>query len=188
MQNEAQEKPTSEDLPCGGRRQFLASLLGVSAAAAAAIPLINVLICPPPDKIAEGLNDWQTILKPAQLTSDSLAEIDKPTRVIINIQNADRWHLSQTEVTLYVTRKDKSENGFQVFSGICPHAGCAVDYQKKENRFFCPCHDGVFDLEGKVLDGPPPRGLDPIEFRVTDKGLEVKFTRYRLNTSERQKV
>jgi Rieske Fe-S protein len=33
-------------------------------------------------------------------------------------------------------------------------------------RFRCPCHGGVFDAEGNVVEGPPPRPLDRVEVRV----------------------
>ena len=33
-------------------------------------------------------------------------------------------------------------------------------YEKPaENRIFCACHDGVYDTDGRVLSGPPPRPL-----------------------------
>jgi Rieske Fe-S protein len=38
--------------------------------------------------------------------------------------------------------------------------------------FLCPCHDASFDVEGAVLDGPPPRPLDRYaEHRVTEDGI-----------------
>lgn len=63
--------------------------------------------------------------------------------------------------TLYLV---KTEEGYKVFSGICTHLGCKVKWESYNNRFFCPCHKGVFAAGGEVLAGPPPRPLD--EFRV----------------------
>jgi nitrite reductase/ring-hydroxylating ferredoxin subunit len=40
-------------------------------------------------------------------------------------------------------------------SNICPHLGCKVHYQANEKRFFCPCHNGEFDLQGNPTAGPP---------------------------------
>jgi len=50
--------------------------------------------------------------------------------------------------------------GLKVFSGVCPHLGCKVKWEPYRNRFYCPCHKGVFDADGRVVDGPPPRPLD----------------------------
>lgn len=55
--------------------------------------------------------------------------------------------------------------GFKVYSGICTHLGCLVKWEENKNRFYCPCHKGIFASDGKVLSGPPPRPLD--EYKVT---------------------
>ncbi len=54
--------------------------------------------------------------------------------------------------------------GYKVFSGVCTHLGCKVKWQAHNDRFYCPCHQGVFAASGEVRSGPPPRPLD--EFRV----------------------
>ncbi len=44
---------------------------------------------------------------------------------------------------------------FLALSSVCPHLGCQVHWQGAQNRFFCPCHNGVFDPTGKAMEGPP---------------------------------
>ncbi len=44
---------------------------------------------------------------------------------------------------------------FIALSSVCPHLGCNVHWQSLEDRFFCPCHNGTFDPEGKATGGPP---------------------------------
>ena len=44
---------------------------------------------------------------------------------------------------------------FIALSSVCPHLGCRVHWESHNNRFFCPCHNGVFDPEGKPVSGPP---------------------------------
>ncbi|MEZ6049410.1 MAG: ubiquinol-cytochrome c reductase iron-sulfur subunit [Planctomycetaceae bacterium] len=46
-------------------------------------------------------------------------------------------------------------NEFLALSSICPHLGCRVHWEGQNNRFFCPCHNGVFDPQGKPVSGPP---------------------------------
>ncbi len=60
------------------------------------------------------------------------------------------------------------EDGFKVYSGICTHLGCIIKWEENKNRFYCPCHKGIFDKAGKVIGGPPPRPLD--EFTVEMDG------------------
>ena len=53
----------------------------------------------------------------------------------------------------------QTDNGtvddFVALSRVCPHLGCLVHWQQLNNRFFCPCHNGVFNPQGKAISGPP---------------------------------
>jgi Rieske Fe-S protein len=44
---------------------------------------------------------------------------------------------------------------FLALSSVCPHLGCQVHWEQQNNRFFCPCHNGVFTPEGTGIGGPP---------------------------------
>lgn len=44
---------------------------------------------------------------------------------------------------------------FLALSSTCPHLGCQVHWESQNQRFFCPCHNGAFDPEGKATAGPP---------------------------------
>jgi len=48
-----------------------------------------------------------------------------------------------------------SAEDFVALSSTCPHLGCQVHWQAGEKRFFCPCHNGTFDPEGRATAGPP---------------------------------
>ncbi len=51
------------------------------------------------------------------------------------------------------------------FNAICPHQGCRV--LPKETDLECPCHQSRFDsTTGELLDGPAPRGLDPVAVEI----------------------
>ena len=41
----------------------------------------------------------------------------------------------------------------------CTHEGCTVQYVPGDSVVWCACHNGRFDVEGRVLSGPPPRPL-----------------------------
>lgn len=62
-----------------------------------------------------------------------------------------------------VNRPDK---GFIAFSRVCTHLGCLVDYNEKKHVFLCPCHAGIFDIEGNVVSGPPPKALNSLPLRI----------------------
>lgn len=56
----------------------------------------------------------------------------------------------------------------RAFNAVCTHLDCTVKYRPNQQDIFCPCHDGVYDLNGKNISGPPPRPLE--EFKVTLRG------------------
>jgi Rieske Fe-S protein len=43
----------------------------------------------------------------------------------------------------------------RAFNSTCPHLGCRVHWESDRKRFFCPCHNGVFDENGVAIEGPP---------------------------------
>ena len=53
---------------------------------------------------------------------------------------------------------------FRAFAGTCTHLDCIVEFHKQPGRIWCNCHNGEYDLNGRVVAGPPPRPLAP--FRV----------------------
>src|SRR5262245_40215119 len=71
------------------------------------------------------------------------------------------------------------ENHFVAFRQKCTHLSCAVVPEPEKKRFFCPCHNGSFDLEtGKPLAGPPRRPLPRIRLEIVNDviyaaGVEV---------------
>lgn len=68
-----------------------------------------------------------------------------------------------------------SENDWRAFSGTCTHLNCTVQYQSAGQQIWCACHNGLYDLNGKVISGPPPRPLE--EYQVRLRGREVIVAR-----------
>jgi cytochrome b6-f complex iron-sulfur subunit len=64
-----------------------------------------------------------------------------------------------------------SKSGYAAFSLVCPHLGCLVTWEGERNQFLCPCHGAIFDEDGNVIAGPPPRGLEPL--KIEEKEMEV---------------
>jgi Rieske Fe-S protein len=62
---------------------------------------------------------------------------------------------------------------FVVFSGKCPHLGCAYRWREAKGVFFCPCHVSIFSLNGEVVSGPVPRALDQMPVRIQEGRLEI---------------
>jgi len=64
-----------------------------------------------------------------------------------------------------------SPQGLYAISAVCPHLGCIVGRQ--EDGYFCPCHGSRFDVQGKVIGGPAPRGLVYLEMSISPDGKLV---------------
>ncbi|MDH4162913.1 MAG: Rieske (2Fe-2S) protein [Nitrospirota bacterium] len=59
-----------------------------------------------------------------------------------------------------------SPEGLTVFSAVCSHLGCLVNYHKDKREFICPCHGGKYDLNGRNIAGPPPAPLTKLPVKV----------------------
>jgi Rieske Fe-S protein len=68
-----------------------------------------------------------------------------------------------------------SETEWKAYSGICTHLNCTVQFKDNTRQIWCACHNGLYDLNGKVVSGPPPRPLE--EFTVRVRGDEVIISR-----------
>jgi menaquinol-cytochrome c reductase iron-sulfur subunit len=84
--------------------------------------------------------------------------VGKPEEVVFRRTRVDGWRVLNEKSTAWVVRKD--DRNVVAFTPQCTHLGCAYHWDEKENNFFCPCHNSVFTIDGKVLNGPAPRPLD----------------------------
>src|ERR1019366_3203195 len=68
-----------------------------------------------------------------------------------------------------------SESEWKAFSAVCTHLNCTVQYQESSRQIWCACHNGTYDLTGRVVSGPPPKPLE--EFVVRVRGDELVISR-----------
>jgi cytochrome b6-f complex iron-sulfur subunit len=65
----------------------------------------------------------------------------------------------------------KSALGYVAFTAVCTHLNCTVQYRSDLKHIWCACHNGHYDLNGKVISGPPPSPL--AQYNVSIKGEEI---------------
>ncbi|MGE3841886.1 MAG: ubiquinol-cytochrome c reductase iron-sulfur subunit [Vicinamibacterales bacterium] len=64
----------------------------------------------------------------------------------------------------------------RAFSAVCTHLGCIVQAQPgPHHALYCACHGGMFDAEGAVVGGPPPRPLTRYPIEVRDGNVVVRL-------------
>ncbi len=59
----------------------------------------------------------------------------------------------------------------RAFSAVCTHLNCTVQYRPDLSHIWCACHNGHYDLNGKNIQGPPPRPLEA--FTVNARGNQI---------------
>lgn len=70
-----------------------------------------------------------------------------------------------------------NDGAYRALSATCTHLGCIVQYRSDLHEIWCPCHNGIYDLNGRNVSGPPPRPLDAFDVHV--RGDEIVVSRKR---------
>jgi Rieske Fe-S protein len=87
---------------------------------------------------------------------------------------------------------NKATVPYVAYSGKCPHLGCGYKWRSHRVRgqlFLCPCHLSLYDVAGKVLDGPAPRPLDLLPIKVSAAGdIEVIDIEYKAGKKEQVRI
>ena len=150
-----------------GRRQFMSWVTGAISAIIGfglGIPAIAYIVGPSLKK--EETQSW------INLGSTSKVELGTPSLFKAKIQRQTGWIVNEEQISVFVL----TENGrdFQAMSNICTHLGCRIRWIDDREEFFCPCHNGVFDKDGRIVSGPVPRPLDRFETKVENGQLFVR--------------
>ena len=104
-----------------------------------------------------------------RLGSTSKVELGTPTLFKAKVERQTGWIVDEEQLSVYIL----TENGrdFIGMSKICTHLGCRVRWFSDRQQFYCPCHNGVYDKQGNVVSGPPPRPLDRYELKIDNEQI-----------------
>jgi Rieske Fe-S protein len=142
------------DVPVGpglahfDRRTFLDALLTVgfvSTAAAIAYPVARFMV---PPEAGEPSTNSVVAGKASALNPNSGLIFPFGSKPAIVIRTAD--------------------GELRAFTAVCTHLECTVQYKPDTAQIWCACHNGLYDLSGNVVSGPPPRPLE--QFTVNLRG------------------
>ena len=135
------------------RRGWIAWLLQGGFAASLASFLYPVLRYVNPPTVTEAPVNEVTAGKAADLTPNSGKIIRFGSRPVLLVRTG--------------------ESEWRAFDGTCTHLNCTVQYQQEGRQIWCACHNGFYDLNGKVLSGPPPRALAQYEVHVRGEDVVI---------------
>ena len=137
------------------RRQLLDYLLGTSAFATLAAILYPIFKFMVPPQVIEAQQNSVVAAKMNEIPPNSgkIFKFGSKPGILIRTEKGD----------------------LKAFSASCTHLDCIVQYQPDKRDILCACHNGIYDLTGKNVSGPPPRPLE--EFTVNVKGDDIIVTR-----------
>ena len=100
------------------------------------------------------------------------------------LTSSEDAYLNETEMhNVWIVKY--SDDNITAFSPICPHLGCSYGWDPPSNHFKCPCHGSVWDINGKVLAGPSPRGLDTLPIKIKDDIIYVEWERFQIGEAKK---
>ncbi len=67
------------------------------------------------------------------------------------------------------------EREYRALAATCTHLDCTVQYRDDLRQVWCACHNGLYDLNGRNISGPPPRPLEAYDVHV--QGGEIVVSR-----------
>ena len=68
----------------------------------------------------------------------------------------------------------KKETGeFCAFAATCTHLDCIVQYRKDSKQILCACHNGIYDLKGRNVSGPPPKPLEEFDVKILNDEIII---------------
>lgn len=135
-----------------GRRKFVNWFLGTTVGALAASIMFPVF----------------RFLSPPQVPEATTNQVEAgPANEAIFLANGFKIVRFGQEPVIVVRI---AEGEFRAFAATCTHLDCIVTYQQDRSRIFCNCHNGIYDLHGRNVGGPPPKPLEAYEVNLVPQG------------------
>lgn len=154
------------------RRRFLkiaSHAIGGTLAAGVVAPVVGLAIHPWMKETVYGTEDFINIGKVDEFP------VGVPKKMTITSSKMDAWNIFEGLVmgSVWVIRRE--DNSLNVFSTNCPHLGCGINWGEDVKQFLCPCHEGIFDIDGKTISGPSPRDMYSYETKIENDTVLVNY-------------
>ncbi len=111
----------------------------------------------------------ETWLKAGAL--DALPE-NQPVPVTLRITRQDGYSQVVDRTVVFLVRT--GDQDVRALHSTCTHLGCRTSYDRRSKRILCPCHGGIFDVQGNVIGGPPPSPLQTLTTRIENGQVLVQ--------------
>ncbi len=176
------ENNDNNDKKLSRRNFFKAATIGIGTAITFLLgyPLIDSIV----SKGKVFADKVYSKLVPIRNIPNSFSPVKKPSKFNFTKTDRDAYIKTIKQEDVWVVKKSSSE--LTTFSPICPHLGCRYNWNQERELFICPCHNSIFTIEGKVVSGPAPRGLDTLPTEVkSDDMLYVLYERFEVGIPQK---
>lgn len=147
------------------RRDFMkitTGTIGGLIATATGIPAVAYMVSPALREDQAG--------KPVTIGKLQDIPIGKPYPFSFTITKVNGWERTAASYGGFVVRRSEDPADLLVLSSRCTHLSCRVNWNDESQGFLCPCHDAMFDIDGKVVSGPPPEPLGHFDYEIDTEG------------------
>jgi Rieske Fe-S protein len=136
------------------RRRFVNLLLGTGLLASAASFLYPILRYLVPPKLPDLGSDAVLAAKVSEMKPNTAKTFRFGSRPGLLVETAP--------------------GEYHAMSATCTHLGCTVQYRSDLHEIWCACHNGMYDLNGRNVSGPPPRPLEVFDVQVRGEDIFVR--------------
>ena len=179
------------------RGQFLAmGLMGSAMGAVLTIPPLVYFLSPSIKTVAFGKSDvpddWVELTSVYDVPEEDVMEIrakftqkqsyksgelstkpgDIVNGVLVSWRDGELPDVVKGKTGGTLGESDVEELGkkLNVMSNACVHLGCPVRWIADRGQVLCPCHGGIYSINGTHIGGPPPHGLWRYRFQIREDG------------------
>ena len=112
-------------------------------------------------------------LVPPTSAESSVASVTLPIKA--SEVKANTGHIFKFGNRPAILDPDRARRPSGLFGDLHP-LNCTVQYRPDLAHIWCACHDGHYDLNGRNIQGPPPRPLEMFAVNVRNDEIVVRKT------------
>lgn len=155
----------SLEVDAAGRRGFLVRLIqGTYALIGATLAFVvgGAVVAP---SFSRRESMWLHASDEADLSDDT------PLPITLRVARPDGPSEVVDRKIVYLV---KTGSEVRALDSTCTHLGWRTRFKPETKRIECPCHGGVYDVNGTVVSGPPPAPLRAMTTRVDNGKVMVQ--------------
>lgn len=109
--------------------------------------------------VATGFNKWgmSSSMVSAMILSDLVVGVKNP---YMEVFSPKRFHFLASFKNLVYNLYETTIGFLSPKPKRCPHLGCALNWNKQERTWDCPCHGSRFSNTGNLINNPSIRGFE----------------------------